>query len=103
MKLKMMDRKKRDRKWIKNNNTHIFKLFLFKKTWNLFFGSNWVYTMNQGPWAIGHGFSHGLIQKVRYHEVLLTTAKGFSCKPLLNDNDFIDVTILIWQLIFYLH
>lgn len=58
--------KMRDRKWIKKYDTHIFKLFLFKKTWNLFFGSNWVYTMHQGPWAIGHGFSLGLIQKVRY-------------------------------------
>ncbi len=34
------------------------------------FGPNWVYTMNEGPRAIAHGFSNGLIQKERYHQVL---------------------------------
>jgi hypothetical protein len=28
------------------------------------FGPNWVYTVNEGPWAMAHGFSHGLIQEV---------------------------------------
>jgi hypothetical protein len=35
-----------------------------------FLGLNWVYTMNKGPWAMAHGFSHDLIQKLAYHEVL---------------------------------
>ncbi len=34
------------------------------------FGPNWVYTVNKGPLNMAHGFSHGLIQKVGYDEVL---------------------------------
>ncbi len=34
------------------------------------FGPNWVYTVNKGPLNMAYGFSHGLIQKVEYDEVL---------------------------------
>ncbi len=40
------------------------------------FGPNWVYTMNKGLRAIDHGFSNGLIQKERYHEVLWAMAQA---------------------------
>jgi hypothetical protein len=47
------------------------------------FGPNWVYTMNKGPKAIAHGFSNGLIQKVRYHEVLSAMVQALECKSPL--------------------
>jgi hypothetical protein len=44
----------------------------------LFFHPNWVYIRSKCLWAIAHGFSHGLIQKVRFQEVLWATVQKFS-------------------------
>ncbi len=36
----------------------------------LLFDPNWVYIRNKWPQTMTHGFSHGFIEKVGYHDVL---------------------------------
>jgi hypothetical protein len=65
----------KDRRWIKRYGNHIFKLFFNKiifieNAHDPFFWSKLGLHCEQRPLNMAHGFSHGLIQKVGYDEVL---------------------------------